>query len=43
MNTPSPATPPISPADADALEMFYWWPFDADEWEEAVPDYGDVQ
>jgi hypothetical protein len=38
----SPTAPPtLTPTDADALEMFYWYPFE--EVEEVVPDYSDVQ
>ena len=37
----TPAAPPLSPFDANALEMFWWYPF-VDEEEEIVPNYDDV-
>jgi hypothetical protein len=42
MNLSPSAPPTLTPMDADALEMFYWYPFNADEVEEVVPDYSDV-
>lgn len=38
----TPAAPPLSPFDADALEMFWWYPFDWEP-EEIIPDYSDVE
>lgn len=38
----TPAAPPLSPFDADALEMFGWYPFDPEE-EEIIPNYDDVE